>query len=480
MNWTQIARRALEARGFEPDFEHPIPEELARLDSTLPPPKLETKDLRGLLWSSIDNADSRDLDQLEWAEQLPEGEIRVLVAVADVDARVSKGSAIDQRAAHNTCSVYTGPEVFPMLPEKLSTDLTSLNQDAERYAIVADYVVRTDGELDAFIAYPAIVLNRARLSYEEVAAFLEGDGAVDARLAQVEGLAEQLRLQDTASRRLKAMRHHRGALEIESSEARTVTRNGEIVGVEVLKKSRSRELVEDFMIAANRTMAGELDRLERQSIGRVVEKPKRWDRIVTLARSLGDSLPAEPDALALSQFMSRRKAADPARFPEVSLTVLKSMGPGVYKLRRPGDPWPGHFGLAVQDYSHSTAPNRRFSDLVTQRLLKAALADLPSPYDETELTAIAQRCTEKENDARAVERQMRKVAMAQLLKDRLGEVFAAIVTGVASKGTFVRLVSPPAEGRVVEGEEGMDVGEEVNVKLVATSPEKGFIDFVRG
>lgn len=478
-DWTRVAHQLLEERGFLPEIGPAAQAEVQALHPELPPPSLPTEDLRGLLWSSIDNSDSRDLDQLEWAEPLPRGEIRVRVAVADVDSRVKKGSAIDDRAAHNTTSVYTGLEVFPMLPERLSTELTSCNPDEDRYTIVSEFVVRTDGDLEDFRAYPAVVRSRAKLSYEEAAAFLEGDAAAAARVAEIPGLAEQLHLQDTASRRLKAMRHHRGALEIESSEARAVTRNGEVVGVEVTRKLRTRELIEDFMIAANRVMAGELDRHDRPSIGRVVDKPRRWDRIVKLARDVGDTLPDEPDSQALAAFMHRRREASPETFSELSLTVVKSMGPGVYMLRRPGDPWPGHFGLAVQDYTHSTAPNRRFSDLVTQRLLKAAVARSGTPYSEEELAQIAARCTEKENHARAVERQMRKVAMALLLKERIGETFAAIVTGVASKGTFVRLLSPPAEGRVVVGEQGMDIGDEVQVKLVATSPEKGFIDFVR-
>lgn len=478
-DWLQVARRVLVDHGFEPDFAPQAQAEVSAQSPALPEPEVPAEDLRALPWSSIDNIDSRDLDQLEWAEQRPNGEIRVLVAIADVDVRVPQASAIDQRAAHNTCSIYTGLKVFPMLPEPLSTDLTSCNQDADRFALVSDYIVRTDGELGEYRAYPALVRNRARLTYEEVAAFFDGDAAATQRISAFPEIVAQLELQDTASRRLKAMRHHRGALELESAEPRTVARDGQIVGVQVQRKLRSRELIEDFMIAANRVMAGELDRRGRQSIGRVVEKPKRWDRIVLLARDLGETLPPEPDAVALSEFMSRRRQAAPERFAELSLAVVKSMGPGVYKLRRPGDPWPGHFGLAVQDYTHSTAPNRRFSDLVTQRLLKAALTGRPPPYDEAQLAAIAERCTLKENDARAVERQMRKVAMALLLKDRIGEAFPAMVTGVTSKGTFVRLVSPPAEGRVVRGEEGMDVGEQVTVKLVATAPEKGFIDFVR-
>ncbi len=478
-DWAAVARRLLLEHGFIPDFPPPIPAELAQLSSELPDPPTAPLDLRALLWSSIDNADSRDLDQVEWAEAMPNGEIRVRVGIADVDVRVAQRSAIDARAEQNTTSVYTGVLVFPMLPEQLSTDLTSCNPDEDRFAIVSEYVVREDGELGEFRAYPALLRNRARLSYEQVAAFFDGEAEAAAEIARVDGLAEQLHLQNEASLRLRKMRKTRGAIEFESSEARTVTKNGQVVGVEVVRKLRSRELVEDFMIAANRVMAGELDRRGRNSIGRVVEKPKRWDRIVTLAAGVGETLPPEPDPVALSEFMSRRRAADPEHFSELSLAVVKSMGPGVYRLRRPEDPWPGHFGLAVQDYTHSTAPNRRFSDLVTQRLLKAALDGRPSPYDEAQLAEIAQRCTDKENDARHVERQMRKVAMAVLLQDRIGETFDAIVTGNAAKGVFVRLLDPPAEGRVVDGERGMDVGDPVKVRLLSTAPEKGFIDFAR-
>lgn len=478
-DWDSVARKLLLEKGFQPDYSAPIRSELAAITDALPDPSGPVKDLRSLLWSSIDNADSRDLDQVEWAQPLPNGETLVRVGIADVDVRVPQHSAIDARASNNTTTVYTGVLTFPMLPEVLSTDLTSCNQDQDRFAIVAEYVVRADGDLGPFSAYPALLRNRARLTYEQVAAFLEGEPSAAEEVARIEGLREQLRLQNEASLRLRARRKERGALEIETTEAHTVVRDGQVVGVEVVPKLRSRELVEDFMIAANRTIAGELDRCGRNSIGRVVEKPKRWDRIVQLALECGDSLPAEPDPVALSDFMSRRRAADPEGFPQLSLAVVKSMGPGVYKLRRPGDPWPGHFGLAVQDYTHSTAPNRRFSDLVTQRLLKAAFHGRPSPYDEATLAQIAQRCTDKENDARHVERQMRKVAMAVLLRDKVGEVFEAIVTGAADKGTFVRLISPPAEGRVVQGERGLDVGDHVKVRLLATAPERGFIDFAR-
>ena len=467
-----IARRVLRDNGFDPE----LPPELER---EIPPHDLVDglRDLRDLPWSSIDNDDSRDLDQIEVAERLPGGAIRVQVGIADVDALVPRGSPIDHHAATNTTTLYTGVHVFPMLPEALSTDRTSLLDGRDRLAVITELVVLPSGELDddATRIYPARVRNHAKLVYERVGAWLEAHGEPPDDPV----IAEQVRMQDEVAQRLRACRLQRGALELETIEARPVTRDGQVVDLVVLHKSRARELVEDLMIAANGATARFLERAGFSSIRRVVRKPKRWDRMVALAAEHGAKLPEAPSALALAGFLAVQRAADPARFAELSLSVVKLIGPGEYLLQRATDPDQGHFGLAVDDYAHSTAPNRRYPDLVTQRLLKAVAAGRAAPYSDDELTAIAAHCTERENGARKVERTMRKVVAAMFLSSRIGEVFDAVITGVTPKGVFARLFRPPAEGRVVSGEHGLDVGDKVSVRLVDTVPTRGFIDFAR-
>jgi exoribonuclease-2 len=475
----QVARRVLQENGFAADFP-------PGLDATIPAhDRLEdARDLRSLAWSSIDNVDSQDLDQIEVAFRLPDNTIRVLVGIADVDALVAKGSPIDQRAATNTCSLYTGVHMFPMLPEALALHRTSLLQDVEHLAVVTEFVVREDGSLDDAQAriYVARVLNRAKMAYEHVGPWLEGEQGRE--LTNADGSAigdpripDQLRLQDEAAQRLRKLRHEHGALELETIEANAVAKDGKVVDIQLVQESRSRELIADLMIAANGVTARYLEAHRRSSIRRVVRKPKRWDRIVELARGFGTALPAEPNAAALSAFLVARRAAAPLTFGDLSLSVIKLVGPGEYALQRANDPDIGHFGLAVEDYAHSTAPNRRFPDLVTQRLLKTCALDAPPAYTDDELGAIAAHCTDRENSARKVERTMRKVAAAAFLAPRIGEVFDSIVTGAGDHGVFVRLLHPPAEGRVVSGENGLDVGDRVKVRLVDTSVERGFIDF---
>jgi VacB/RNase II family 3'-5' exoribonuclease len=464
----EVARRVLEENGFRPD----MPEDL----HALAPQRTQVKDLRGLAWSSIDNDTSKDLDQLEYAERLENGAIRMLVAIADVDAYVPKGSALDEYAATNTMTVYTGVQTFPMLPVALSEGETSLLQDVERLAMVTEFVVLMDGRVDEAQTriYPARVINKAKLVYEEVGAWLESSGDPPHDPA----IQEQVLLQDEAAQRLRHRRFDFGALELETIEARTVAHGGKVVDLEVQHKNRARELVEDLMIAVNGATARYLETRGRSSIRRIVRAPKRWERIVALAAELGTTLPAEPDRRALSDFVAKRRKADPVRFADLSLSIVKLLGPGEYVLQRASDPDIGHFGLAVDDYAHSTAPNRRYPDLITQRLLEAATVDRPSPYSDDELLAIAAHCTERENAVRKVERTMRKVAAAVLLSSRIGETFDAIVTGVTHSGTFARLFRPPAEGLIVKNERGLDVGDLVKVKLVDTEPMRGFIDFV--
>jgi exoribonuclease-2 len=465
-----LAERILREHGFDPDFPPGIEAEIPAH-----PADGGAVDLRALPWSSIDNEESQDLDQLEWAERLPGGDIRLLVAIADVDAFAPRGSLVDRYASTNTATLYTGVHIFPMIPELLSTDRTSLLPDRDRLAMITEIVVREDGALDdeRTKVYRAKVRNHAKLVYERVGAWLEDQGDAPADAA----ISAQVRLHDEVTQRLRCRRFELGALDFETVEARPVTKDGRVVDLVVLHKNRAREVVEDIMIAANGATARFLERAGSSSIRRVVRAPKRWDRIVALAASLGTKLPQEPDARALSEFLAERRAADPARFADVSLSVVKLLGPGEYVLQRATEPDVGHFGLAVEDYTHSTAPNRRYPDLVTQRLLKAAAARAAQPYSDDSLTGIAAHCTTRENEARKVERTMRKVAAAAMLSTRIGDEFDAIVTGASPKGTYVRLRRPPAEGRVVVGERGLDVGDKVRVRLDSVEVERGWVDF---
>jgi exoribonuclease-2 len=482
-----IARQAMLEAGFAPDLPADAAAELAALrPDSIAAAAPQARDLRGLLWSSIDNADSRDLDQVELVERLPSGELRVLVGIADVDAYVPAGSAIDRHAATNATSVYTGLVTFPMLPERLSTDLTSLRAGADRLALVVEFVIGDPaadagqaGQPRAGEVYRALVNNHAKLDYEAVGPWLEGRAPVPSEVAAVPGLEAQLRLQDQATEWLRELRRRNGALDLETIEASVVADDGVVVDLTLRHKNRARYLIESLMIATNSAMAGLLEERGSPAIERVVRTPTRWPRIVELATALGEALPAEPDSRALADFMERRKQADPAHFPDLSLAVVKLLGAGEYTLVLPGLDDASHFGLAAQDYTHATAPNRRYADLVTQRLVKASLAGTPVPYTNAELEAIAEHCNERDRAAKKVERRMRKTAAVALMAGRVGETFDAIVTGVAPKGTFVRLLAPPVEGRVVRGEAGLDVGDQTRVRLIATDYEKGFIDFER-
>jgi exoribonuclease-2 len=435
------------------------------------------RDLTDLLWASIDNDGSRDLDQLTVAEALPGDKVKIRVAVADVDALVKNGSAIDEHAGHNTTSVYTAAKIFPMLPEKLSNDLTSLNLDEERLAVVVEMEIGADGSLQGSDIYRARVHNRAKLAYNSVAAWLEGNGAVPEGIAAVNGLTENLRVQDRTAQSLKQLRHVHGALSLETIEAKPIFDGDQIRDLEGEQKNRAKEIIEDFMIAANGVTARYLAARKSPSIRRVVRTPKRWDRIVELAQEHGFRLPDNPDSVALDAFLVKEKAADPLRFPDLSLAVIKLLGAGEYIAERPGDTAPGHFGLAVQDYAHSTAPNRRYTDLITQRLLKAAMAGRAAPYSYDELDVLAKHFTAEEDAANKVERQVGKSAAALLLESRIGEQFDAIVTGASDKGTWARLLTIPVEGKVVRGFEGVDVGDRIHVQLVAVDVERGYIDF---
>jgi exoribonuclease-2 len=440
----------------------------------------DIRDLRDRLWFSIDNDDTQDLDQLSWAEEEPGGEVRLAVAIADVDELVSPGGAIDEHAAANTTSVYTAAGVFPMLPTLLSNDLTSLHEDRERFAIVVEMRVAGDGTVIGSQLYRAVVRNQAKLAYNSIAAWLDGRGAAPAKVEASAALQAQLHLHDRVARSLRHWRTRRGALNVMTAQARPVFEDGQLVDLRADHKNRAKDLIADLMIAANGATARHLVETGQPSLRRVLQEPKRWDRLVKLAAEHGAALPATPDALALDQFLTQRRHIAPAEFEDLSLSVVKLLGSGAYAAAQPGTPASGHFGLAVNDYAHSTAPNRRFVDLVTQRLLKASLARQSPPYSFEQLTAIAAQCTAQEDNASTVERRVLKAAAAYLLHDRIGEDFDAIVTGVTPKGTFVRIVSPLVEGRVVRGFEGLDVGDTLRVKLRSVDVDQRFIDFERG
>ncbi len=474
------AHAAMIEHGFQPDFPKGVDPELAaiRTDSKLPSASgAEFQDLRSLLWSSIDNDTSKDLDQIEWAEQLPDGRIRVLIGVADVDARVAEGTVIDAHARSETTSVYTGVKVFPMLPPELSEGITSLNENEDRAAIVLEFKVDAAGAASEGKVYRALVRNRAQLAYNGVGAWLESKGQAPAKVAANTDLAAQLKLQDKAAQAMAGNRYQHGALDLETIETRPVTLGGDVIALARLDKNRATSLIEEFMVAANGVMARTLEDANVPSIRRIVRTPKRWDRIVEVAAGLGATLPAEPDSKALNDFLLAQKQKDPDHFPDLSLTVIKLMGPGEYVLVKASQPSPGHFGLAVQDYTHSTAPNRRFPDMVAQRILKALLGRSAQPYSEGDLNAIAQRCTQMEDAARKVEREMSKRIAAVVLRPRIGQNFRGIVTGVNQYGTFVRALEPHVEGMLVHGGHGLDVGDRVTVKLISTDPQRGFIDF---
>jgi VacB/RNase II family 3'-5' exoribonuclease len=475
----EIAHAAMIDKGLEPDFDAAVRQQLAGIHESAHDTGPGIRDLRHLGWCSIDNDDSRDLDQLSWGEDAGNGNVRIFIAVADVDALVKKGTPIDLHARHNTTSVYTASRIFPMLPEKLSTDLTSLNEGEDRLALVIEMTVRDDGESTDGGVYRALVHNKAKLAYDRVAAWLDGSDGEPEKVSAVEGLAESLRMQDRIADKMRDLRHEHGALDLETIEARPVLVDGQVVDMQQSKRNNARLLIEDFMIAANGTTARFLQKHGFSSIRRVVRSPERWDRIEKIAEEVGERLPPEPDARALEEFLRRRRKADPVRFPDLSLAIVKAMGAGEYVAEQPNDPPVGHFGLAVKDYTHSTAPNRRYPDLITHRLVKAALEGKPQPYSDDELAELAEHSTAQEDAANKVERLVRKAAAAYMLRDRVGDRFDGIVTGASAKGTWVRIFHPPIEGKLVRGWDGLDIGDRVKVKLLGVDVERGFIDFGR-
>jgi len=475
----RVARQAMKERGLAPDFSPAAEAEVAAMSEEALEPGPSLPDLRNLLWASIDNDDSLDLDQISAAEPLAGGGAKVLVAVADVDHRVRVGSAVDGHARANTTSVYTAGEVFPMLPERLSTDLTCLRESRDRPAVVVELTVGADGTVGASRVYRALVRNRAKLAYGSVASWLEGEAAPPPPVPAVPGLDACLLLQDRVARAMRELRHERGALSLDTLEPKPLFQGEILSDLRPEERDRAKDLIEDLMVAANGAVAGFLEERGFPSIRRILRTPERWDRIVSLARSQGERLPGVADARALQRFLVRRRKADPDRFPDLSLAVVKLLGRGEYALLVPGKPAEGHFALAVTDYTHATAPNRRYTDVVAQRLVKAALAGSPPPYGPGELDELARHCTEQEDAATKVERQVRKSAAALLLAHRVGERFEGLVTGASEKGTWVRILEPTAEGKVVRGFEGLDVGDRVRVELVHTDVSRGYVDFRR-
>jgi ribonuclease R len=472
-----IAHKAMLEKGLLPEFSTAALAELEKIQGPAALNGAPARDLRGLVWASIDNDDSLDLDQLTFAEEMPGNQARILVAVADVDAVVKNGSAIDAHARGNTTSIYTAAIMFPMLPEKLSNHFTSLNFNEDRLAVVVEMVIGADGSFQDGKVFQAQVRNQAKLTYNGIAAWLDGKGPIPEAAAAVKGLAENLRLQDKIARRMKNFRHDYGALSLKTIEAKPIFDGDQIRSLEIEEKNCAKEIIENFMIAANGVTARFLSAKSSPSIRRVVRRPKRWERIVEIAADHKFNLPSLANSKALEEFLMMQNAADPVGFPDLSLAVIKLLGAGEYIAEMPDGKVAGHFGLAVKDYGHSTAPNRRYADLLTQRLLKAALQGQPVPYSKNELDVLAAHCTAAEDAANKVERQVEKSAAALLLESRIGEKFDAIVTGASEKGTWVRLLTIPVEGKLVHGFEGVDVGDRIRVQLNSVKVEKGFIDF---
>jgi exoribonuclease R len=499
---TQAALNDMHEAGFKPEFGPGVAQQLTAIEGkfSTPQPEPGVEDLRPLGWSSIDNDTSRDLDQIEVAERVAEG-VKVRVAIGDVAAAVEKGSPIDQHAQAQTQTIYTAVKNFPMLPLELSTGLTSLNENGDRRAVMMTFTVSPEGVMLEEHVSLALVRNRAQLAYSRVGPWLDNtasgvvdndvmslrsdsarehaESALDAGSLPPDLLVDQLKLQDEAAQALHAARVKNGALEFHKAEADPVVIDGRVVGVEDTVQNRAMNLIEDLMVAANGVMARALRHGGRSGLQRVVVVPKRWDRIVALAKARGYDLPAEPDSRALNDVLTDVRQKDPDHYPDVALTVIKLMGPGEYLLMRPDDDPTGHFGLAARDYTHSTAPNRRFPDIVTQRVLHAMMRNEPPPYSDADLAAIAGHCNEADKALRKIERTMQKRVAAVAMASRIGQIFPGVVTGASDKGVYVRVIQPPFEGRVVQGGNGLDVGDRVNVKLIHTDPARAFIDFAK-
>ena len=475
----RIATTAMLEAGLEPEFSEEANQQLAQIDKPGEDNDLNIFDLTDLLWCSLDNDDSLDLDQLTVCEKLKNNLVKIFIAIADVDSVVKKDSPIDNHARTNTASVYTSARIFPMLPEKLSTNLTSLNPDVDRLAIVTEMVIQKDGSITEPHVYRAKVRNKAKLAYDAVSDWIENKKPTPDAIANVKGMAEQIRTQDEVAQTLRRRRHAEGSLELEVFEPKAIFNGEELVGIEQQIQNRGRQLIEEFMIATNQCTAKFLAQQRHASLRRVVRSPENWLRIVEYAKKFSEHLPSQPDSKALSAFLARRRKADPLRFPDLSLIIVKLMGSGEYVVEQPESEPIGHFGLAVRDYTHSTAPNRRYPDLITLRMVKAALQGVKPPYSNHELQLLAEHCTQQEDAARKVERRIRKSEAALMLASHINQTFNAIVTGCSASATWVRIFEIPAEGRLLEGAPDLEVGRKLRVKLKSTNVEQGFIDFIQ-
>jgi exoribonuclease-2 len=475
----RIATTAMTERGLEPEFSEAVNQQLAGINGPGEDSDPNIFDLTDLLWCSLDNDDSRDLDQLTVCEVLKNGLFKIFIAISDVDSLVQKGSAIDDHALINTASVYTSARIFPMLPEKLSTDLTSLNPNEDRLAVVTEMVVNNDGTITQPHVYRAKVRNKAKLAYDSISDWIDKKSPAPESLSKVQGMAQQLQNQDKAAQLLRKRRHEQGSLELEIFEPKAIFEGEQVVRIEQQIQNRGRQLIEEFMIATNECTAKFLAEQGHPSLRRVVRSPENWPRIVEHAKIYGETLPSQPDSKALSKFLAKRHQADPLRFPDLSLVIVKLMGSGQYVVEQPGEEPIGHFGLAVQDYTHSTAPNRRYPDLVTLRMIKGALQKMNPPYSNADLQILAEHCSKQEDAARKVERRVRKSEAALLLTSHINQTFDAIVTGKSISATWVRIFDIPIEGLLTNGMPDLEIGRKLRVRLVSTNVEKGFIDFIQ-
>jgi exoribonuclease-2 len=476
---SRIAVIVMKEKGLEPDFSKEIHDQLSEINSPGIDDDPKIQDLTHLLWCSLDNDDSRDLDQLTTCTEISNGSYKIFIAIADVDVLIKKNTPIDEHAQLNTASVYTSARIFPMLPEKLSTNLTSLNFNEPRLALVTEIVIGSTGDVQGSTIYRAKVLNKAKLAYDSVSDWIIGNSPVPLAISSVPGMDLQITNQDQIAQKLRAKRHEAGSLQLEIFQPKAIFEGERIIGIAEQEHNRGRQLIEEFMIATNESTAHFLQKKGIPSLRRIVRSPDRWLRIVELAKQYGEALPNDPNSKALSEFLAKRHLADPLRFPDLSLIVVKLMGPGEYVLERPGADPIGHFGLAVQDYMHSTAPNRRYPDLITLRMLKHAIANQPSPYDNQELYSLAVHCTTQEDAIRKVERRVRKSEAALFLEPYIGKDFDGVITGITPNYGWVRIFNPPAEGMLLKLPRDAAIGNKLRVKLVSTDVELGHINFMK-
>ena len=474
---TILADQVMKERGLLFEFSQEV---LTQANETNNPAPLSENyvDLRSLLWCSIDNDDSQDLDQLTYGEKKDKNKHTLWIAIADVTELISKGSPVDIHAQTNTTSVYTPGKIFTMIPEKFSYNLTSLNENEDRVAMVVKIEINENGEIESSSIFQAIVHNYAKLTYNSIGDWLEGKISLPEKVKKIDGLEKVLKTQNEAAQILRKRRHELGSLTLHSSEARVKIKSEDQITIKISPHNLAHQLIEEFMIATNQCMVQHFNDAKIASLRRVVRVPKNWPRIVEVANSFGEQLPEQPNSKALDEFLVKRLKADPDTFPDLSLTIIKLLGRGEYIVENDKDKPVGHFGLAVSNYTHSTAPNRRFPDVITQRQYKAFLRKEKAPYSLEELYHLAKFCTQQEDAATKVERQVNKSAAALVLSPRIGENFKGIITGINDQGIWVRIFEPAVEGKIVKTFEKLHVGDKVTVELKYVNVKKGFIDFI--